>query len=171
MGEANGSQRFSQGDLTVEEMWERYGGLVLRRCRQLLGNEDDAMDVSQDVFLQVVRRRNGRGIEFPSSYLYHAATNLSLNRIRDARRRESATYDSRLVEIAKVEDSSGTVEARSILGRIFALQRPSSRLIAVLHFVDGLTLEQVAREVGMSVSGVRKRIRALRQTLIELEVA
>jgi RNA polymerase sigma-70 factor (ECF subfamily) len=41
--------------------------------------------------------------------------------------------------------------------------------MATLHFVDGLTLEEVAREVGMSVSGVRKRLRALRATLVELE--
>jgi RNA polymerase sigma-70 factor (ECF subfamily) len=41
--------------------------------------------------------------------------------------------------------------------------------MAVFHFVDGLTLEEVAKEVGMSVPGVRKRLRALRQTLAEME--
>jgi RNA polymerase sigma-70 factor (ECF subfamily) len=40
--------------------------------------------------------------------------------------------------------------------------------MAVLHHVDGLTLEEVARECGMSVSGVRKRLRALRDALKEL---
>jgi RNA polymerase sigma-70 factor (ECF subfamily) len=35
--------------------------------------------------------------------------------------------------------------------------------------VDGLTLEQTAREVGLSVSGVRKRLRGLRQTLQQME--
>ena len=43
--------------------------------------------------------------------------------------------------------------------------------MATLHFVDGLTLEEVAGEVGMSVSGVRKRLRALRATLVELEAS
>ena len=38
----------------------------------------------------------------------------------------------------------------------------SSRTIAVLHYIDGLTLEQVAGETGLSVSGVRKRLRRLR---------
>jgi len=37
--------------------------------------------------------------------------------------------------------------------------------MAVLHYVDGMTLEEVARETGYSVSGVRKRLRALRTTL------
>jgi RNA polymerase sigma-70 factor (ECF subfamily) len=38
-----------------------------------------------------------------------------------------------------------------------------------LHYVDGMTLEQVANEVSMSVSGVRKRLRGLRASLQELE--
>ena len=37
----------------------------------------------------------------------------------------------------------------------------------VLHFVDGLTLEEVARHTKLSVSGVRKRLRKLRQKLTE----
>ena len=35
----------------------------------------------------------------------------------------------------------------------------------MLHLHDGLTLEQTAREVGMSVSGVRKRLRKLKASL------
>ena len=42
--------------------------------------------------------------------------------------------------------------------------------MAVLHYVDGMTLEQVARECGLSMSGVRKRLRGLRASLQALEV-
>ena len=45
----------------------------------------------------------------------------------------------------------------------------STGTIAVLHLHDGLTLEQTADAVGMSVSGVRKRLRKLRAALVELE--
>ena len=40
---------------------------------------------------------------------------------------------------------------------------------AILHYLDGMTLEETARETGLSVSGVRKRLSALRKTLKELE--
>jgi RNA polymerase sigma-70 factor (ECF subfamily) len=43
--------------------------------------------------------------------------------------------------------------------------------MAVLHFLDGMTLEEVAGECGMSVSGVRRRLRALRDSLRTLEGA
>jgi DNA-directed RNA polymerase specialized sigma24 family protein len=38
-----------------------------------------------------------------------------------------------------------------------------------LHLVDGMTLEQVAAEVGLSVSGVRNRLRRLKKHVKELE--
>jgi RNA polymerase sigma-70 factor, ECF subfamily len=39
----------------------------------------------------------------------------------------------------------------------------STRVMAVLHYLDGLTLEEVSAEVGLSVSGVRKRLRGLQE--------
>ena len=55
--------------------------------------------------------------------------------------------------------------AGRILDRLFAGQPESTKLIAVLHYVDRLTLEEVSAEVGLSVSGVRKRLRALKERL------
>ena len=155
----------------VEALWNRYGSLVLRRCRQLLRDEDEALDVCQDVFVQILRRRDVLDIRFPSSLIYRIATNLCLNRIRDRRQWPDLVEDEQLARIARLDDPTAAVHARSILGRLFARHRESTRLIATLHFVDGLTLEEVAGEVGMSVSGVRKRLRALRKTLVELEAS
>jgi RNA polymerase sigma-70 factor (ECF subfamily) len=161
------------GDATpdVEALWNRYGSLVLRRCRQLLRDDDQALDVCQDVFVQILRRRDELDIRFPSSLIYRVATNLCLNRIRDRRRWPDLVEDEQLARIARLDDPTAAVHARVILGRLFARHRESTRLIATLHFVDGLTLEEVAGEVGMSVSGVRKRLRALRNTLVELEAS
>ena len=58
-----------------------------------------------------------------------------------------------------------------MLDRIFARVPESSRTIAVMHLVDGMTLEEVADAVGLSVSGVRKRLRALSSLAIELRDA
>ena len=55
-----------------------------------------------------------------------------------------------------------------VLDWLFGRNPESSRTIAVLHYVDGLTLEEVARETNMSVSGVRKRLRKLRHMLTEI---
>lgn len=40
--------------------------------------------------------------------------------------------------------------------------------MAILHYVDGLTLDETAAEMGMSVSGVRKRLRVLKAKIADL---
>jgi RNA polymerase sigma-70 factor (ECF subfamily) len=152
----------------VEMLSERYGPMVLRRCRRLLKDEDEAMDVCQDVFVRVIEQRGRLDAGHPSSLLYLTATHLCLNRIRDRNRHAVPTDDTQLEQIASAEEPAGQSEARLVLDRLFRRHPASSRTIAVLHYLDGLTLEQVASEVGLSVSGVRKRLRNLRHTLMEM---
>ena len=52
-----------------------------------------------------------------------------------------------------------------MLTRIFGDGTESTFEMAVMHYVDQMTLDEVAREVGLSVSGVRKRLRTLRERL------
>lgn len=155
--------------MNVEDLYERYGPMVMRRCRQLLKDEDEALDVSQDVFVQLLRRRGALRIRQPSNLLYRMATNLSLNRIRDRKRRPTTRDEELLEQLASIEEPTAALEARSVLEHLFGKHQESSGLIAVLHFVDGMTLAEVAKRVGMSVSGVRKRLDGLRQTLAESE--
>ena len=39
----------------IEQIYRNYGGMVFRRCLQLLKIEAEAMDAAQDVFVRVVR--------------------------------------------------------------------------------------------------------------------
>jgi RNA polymerase sigma-70 factor (ECF subfamily) len=154
-----------QTGIDVEGLYQRYGPMVLRRCQRLLRNEQEALDVAQDVFLQVLRRRERLTERYPSSLLYRIATNLCLNRIRDQKRLPSLPGDAVLHQIAIRHE----LDAPLLLDRLFRRHPESTRTMAVLHWVDGMTLEQVARETRMSVSGVRKRLRALRGTLEEMK--
>jgi len=155
--------------LNVESLSERYGPMVLRRCRYLLKDEEEAMDVCQDVFVRIIENRDRLDARHASSLLYVTATNLCLNRIRDRSRHAVPTDDTRLQQLACAEDPAGRSDARLLLDRLFRRHPASSRTIAVLHYLDGLTLEQVAAEVGLSVSGVRKRLRNLRHVLVEMK--
>jgi RNA polymerase sigma-70 factor, ECF subfamily len=157
------------GAQDVEGLSRRYGPMVLRRCRQLLHDEDEAMDASQDVFVRLLEHQDSLDARYPSSLLYTIATNVCLNRIRDRGRRPTTSDEAVLHRIAAAGSPGGPSEARLMLSRLFDRHPDSTRVIAVLHYLDGLTLEQVAEHVGLSVSGVRKRLRGLRRALQELE--
>jgi len=153
--------------LDVEQLSRRYGPMVLRRCRRLLRDDAEALDACQDVFVRLLRERRRLDDRYPSSLLFRMATNVCLNRIRDRGRRPQGD-DGQLYAIACASDPGALSDARMTLERLFGRHPESSRTIAVLHYVDGLTLEEVAVDVGMSVSGVRRRLRLLRTTLREM---
>jgi RNA polymerase sigma factor (sigma-70 family) len=153
----------------VEDFYRRYGPMVQRRCRQLLKDEEAAMDAAQEVFVKVLVHQERLGAQAPSSLLYRIATNTCLNRLRSGRRRPEDRDEALLLQIAAVDDQEGQSLAGNVLQRLFGREQASTRTIAVMHLLDGLTLEEVAAEVGLSVSGVRKRLRGLRSHVQELE--
>jgi len=155
--------------LDVEDLYRRFGPMVLRRCRRLLGDPDAADDAMHDVFVEICRRHTTLVDAGLSSLMYRTATNVCLNRMRSARRRPSEPAGDLLARIADADASVGQAEARSLLDRLLGREPESSATIAVLHLHDGLTLEQTAEIVGLSVSGVRKRLRRMQATLAELE--
>ena len=126
------------------------------------------MDACQDVFVKLLEQRGRLNARYPSSLLYTMATNVCLNRIRDRQRHPETPDEERLLAIACSGSPRADSDARMLLDWLFDRHPASSRTIAVLHYVDGLTLDQVAAETGLSVSGVRKRLRRLRQTLTTL---
>lgn len=147
-----------------------YGPMVLRRCRKLLGDEQAARDAMHDVFVQVLSRADQLDDHAPSSLLFRIATNVCLNRLRTRRRRPEDGDPDLLVAIAEQTDPAARNAARSALDALFRHEPDDTALIAVLHLHDRMTLEEVAAEVGMSVSGVRKRLQKLRTKLQHLEV-
>lgn len=155
--------------LDVAAHYERYGPMVLRRCRSLLRSEDAAVDAMHDVFVQLLRNAARLDDSRPASLLLRIATNVCLNRLRSHRRRPHDSVDDRLLAIAAAVEPEPTLLARLHLGAALRRELQSTRLMAVLHHVDGLTLEEVASEVGLSVSGVRKRLRGLRARIEALE--
>ncbi len=131
------------------------------------------MDAMQDTFVRLLRNRERLSGEAPSSLLYCIATNLCLNVLRDEKRagkrvRARGAGDGEedelelLDSIAGSDDVEAIGQARHLADAIFAREAPSTRTMAVLHYVDGFTLEETAERVGLSVSGLRKRLAGLK---------
>ena len=155
--------------IDVEDFYRRYGPMVLRRCQKLLRSEAQTQDAMQDVFVQVLSHEERLDATAPAGLLLRIATNVCLNKLRTKKRRPESADDDLLLKIAATgHDSESVLVARGMLARLFGGEGPlaaSSQTIAVMHLVDGMTLEEVAAEAGMSVSGVRKRLRTLRARL------
>lgn len=148
--------------IDVDAAYRQYGSVVLRRCRRLVRDESKAVDAMHDVFVNLLRARERIDDEAPASLLMRMATNVCLNQLRGERRRPEDADDAALLAIAAAEEPGGQSVARLALRKLLGRELESTRVMAVLHHVDGLTLDEVGREVGLSAAAVRKRLAGLK---------
>ena len=154
--------------IDIEALYRSYGAMVLRRCRTLLKNEDAAADAMQETFVRVLRSRKNLTASYPSSLLYRIATNVCLNMLRANRRRPTVSADPILDGLSGGENVEDRVLDAFVLEQVFSGARESTRRAAEMHFLEGCTLAETAERVDLSISGVRKRFRSLRDQNLPL---
>jgi RNA polymerase sigma-70 factor (ECF subfamily) len=81
-------------------------------------------------------------------------------------------FDDELIENAvSAENHEKLFFAKTLLAELFGGHYDPSKVttqtIAVLHYSDGLTLEETAEVTGLSVSGVRKRLDKLKEKALK----
>ena len=147
-----------------DSLYRKFGPMVLRRCRFLLKNEEKALDAMQDVFVRLIERKE-RITDVCSSLLYTMATNVCLNKIRSDKLRSGPEFEviAEIVEDSTTSLTEQKIETSILLDCIFSERDSKDRQIAILHYVDGYTLEETAEITKMSVSGIRKRLNKLRE--------
>jgi RNA polymerase sigma-70 factor (ECF subfamily) len=151
--------------IDIESFYVRYGPMVLRRCRRMLKNEQSAHDAMQEVFLKVISNQNHLTGEYPSALLYRIATNVCLNRIRNERKHSLSEYLDILQNTSFFENQDEKNSALNLLTYILANERETSRQIAVMYFLNGMTIKEIAETKNLSTSGVHKHLDKLRRKI------
>ena len=145
---------------------------VFRAAYRITGNAADAEDVTQVVFLRLVRREGGPLSETPGAYLHRAAVNAALDVVRG----RHAGRTEGLEAVEPTEDPrtgpdrrQGDGEIRTALRRAMAQLSPRSAEIFALRYLEGYDNYEIARMLGvprMTVGVVLHRARTrLRQEL------
>ena len=77
--------RVKAGDQAAFRMIvENYRASIMNLCHRFIGNQEDAEEIAQDVFIRLLRYAGSYEPRAKlSTFLYRIAVNLSLNRVRD----------------------------------------------------------------------------------------
>jgi len=157
--------------INIAAWYEKYGPMVIRRCRRILGNGEDALDAVHDVFVNLLHSKAQLHGQFPSSLLYTMATNVCLNRLRKARKEILKDFSNEENMRSCIDQGFDLVETEIVLEFILKDESEMSRSICFMYHVDGMTLKEIGEVVGLSISGVRKRLEAFKSRAIQkLEV-
>lgn len=132
----------------LEALYRKYGALIHARCRRILGDGPAADDATQETFVRVYRHlANAPTPEEAVPWVYRIATNYCLNELRNRRGRPEPMAE--LPERAGGFSEADLADAQ--LARAIIARTPEKlRACAYLHYVDGLTQDEVAQVLGIS---------------------
>lgn len=152
--------------------------MVYQLALHLLGDPQEALDLSQEVFLRVFRTLHQfRGQSALRTWIYRIVINQASNRQRWWRRRHRAQQvpiddpNGGRLEVAESRNFAmpdRVLDEREAAGRVWsALDRLpfEQRAVIVLREIDGLRYEEIATSLGLAVGTVKSRLARARQTL------
>jgi RNA polymerase sigma-70 factor (ECF subfamily) len=179
-GEAALIERCVAGDeRACADLVAAHQRTVFNLAFHLLGDRDEALDLSQEVFLRVFRTLSRfRGQSALRTWIYRIVVNQARNRQRWWRRRRRAdlvSLDDHLQRCGEIEATSEVLPDRLLASketaaRIWAAmeQLPfDQRTALVLREVDGLRYEEIAFSLDVAVGTVKSRLTRARQALRE----
>lgn len=164
-------------DAAFAELVAEHQRMVVQLAVNLLGDRDEALDLSQDVFIRVFRTIGQfRGQSALRTWIYRIAVNHARNRHRFWRRRrrtDQVSLDAHVEAHGDFECAAQTGPDRVLAQKELAeaLQTAldalpfDQRTVIVLREIDGLSYEEIAFSLGVAVGTVKSRLTRARQTL------
>lgn len=169
------------GDIgAFEQLVKRYDRNVFRIANHITQNREDAEDVVQDAFLKAYENlKNFQEQSKFYTWLVRIAVNEALMRLRRRRPERMVSLD----EDVKTEEDSmprevadwspnpeqqySQAELKDILGKTINGLPPSFRTVFVLRDVEGLSTEETAEALNLSIPAVKSRLLRARLQLRE----
>lgn len=146
----------------MEDIYRRYGAVVLRRARRILADEQLAHDVCHDVFVQLLRLDGAWETPSRIGWLFRTTTNCCLNLIRGSRRRR------RFLQLLPPPP----VVTPSLPAQLLLHGIPQHlQEVAIYYGLDQMSQEEIALALGLSQKTVSNRIRELRSWLSDAETS
>lgn len=169
-------ERCQSGDAAAfDSLVAKYASQVYNLAYRMIGDPDDAEDISQEVFLRVHRAIKGfRGSSSFTTWVYRVATNVCLDELKRRKRRPTVTEWSEQEE-ASVEPSPAAAanpeaatlrrERQELVQRAIRSLPEAQRVVVVLYDLQGLSYDEIAEALGASLGTVKSRLNRARVAL------
>jgi RNA polymerase sigma-70 factor (ECF subfamily) len=173
-------ERVKAGDhAAFNELVKRYEGKVYQLALRLTGNDMDANDVIQDVFLSVFQKiHTFRGHAAFSSWLYRITANAAFARLNQRKRQAAVSLDDVLPVIEEASASDGSSEwaqkpdlalfnkqTREALESAIQALPADFKTVVVLRDIQNLSNQEVADVLNLSIPAVKSRLHRARLAL------
>lgn len=154
----------------LEQLFDAHAQGLVRFLKRKLNNSEDAEDIAQNAFIRIQRLAEQGELENPKAYLYQTASNLAIDMLRREKLHQNYVRQTISKEQFSDEEFSSVTDyctperllsARRELDAIREAMNDlpvKCRQAFLLHRVKGLSYNDIAQEMGVSVSSIEKYI-------------
>ncbi len=171
-------ERFLRGDAhAFEALFRKHQSYAFNVAYGLLGNAEDAADVTQDAFLRVHRNMaRFRGDSSFTTWLYRVVVNLAITELRRrTRSRTQLMEDIAPPEAWRAEDEGADApllhlemgEERETVQSVLRHLPPDYRAVLVLRHFQQLAYDEMCQVLGLTMSQVKTRLHRARKMFKE----
>jgi RNA polymerase sigma factor (sigma-70 family) len=172
-------EQANEGDLAAyDKLVRRYQSRIYSLVYNMTSSKEDAEDMVQDVFVKAyLSLKNFRGTASFYTWIYRIAINRTINFLKKRKKRQALSLndvddgverDPVYVELSArqspVRDAS-LAELQEKLNKALLTLSEKHRTVVVLHDIQGVPHDEIARMMGCSVGTVRSRLFYARQQL------
>jgi RNA polymerase sigma factor (sigma-70 family) len=146
----------------IERLFAAHGGTLQAFFRRRIRSKPEAPDLTQEVYLRMLRVSDAEAIRNPEGYLYTVASNLvkeyaALERRRAQDRDASdAELAQHLAELPAFEERVDQETRAARLREVLMQLPPKCRAAVILQYRHGESYEEIANRLGVSVHMVKK---------------
>ena len=146
-----------------ETLLRRKTSKVYGLCYRVIGNAEDAKDVSQLVFLKLWENLDKYDLRFAfDTWLYRMVTNVAIDFLRNRQSRDSAV-NSKLRLVKSVTDAEQGIsyqrkEVEGVFREISEALSPKQKAIFVMKEMEDLPSAEISRILGCRESTVRNHL-------------
>ena len=142
-----------------QDLVATVGGDLLRFLRSRLGHGDLAQDLAQEVYLRLLRMDDIGLIRNPRSFVIHLAAHAAHEWRMLARNRLQHSEEELQQLVAEFADPADVLEEHDRLHelrQVLATLSPKCQAVLLMHRRDGMTYQEIAAEMKLSVAMVKK---------------
>ena len=159
--------------LLFEILYDRYAMLVYNKCYGFAKDEDEAKDLTQDVFLKLfVKLASFKGKSKFSTWLYAFTYNHCVNYVT---RNTAKKFEKQSVDYTDIENLSEDEDDNSFLNMkvdklkvALELISPDEKMILLLKYQDFLSIKEIESVLDIGESAVKMRIKRAKDKLIDV---
>lgn len=165
---------FARAENAIGELSARFGKQLHRIAYNILGNQSDAEECTNDTYLALWNAIPPVSPDPLAPYVYRTGRNTALKRLhRDTAQKRDSRYDVSLEELngclpgGDLEQEMDARELGRTIDRFLALKSKESRYIFIRRYWYGDSVGEIARELKMQENAVSVRLNRIRNSLKE----